>query len=667
MRGDTATAPTIDFPCLPILEACPVGFVIFDPDGAAVHANARAHALCPRILDLLKEAPQILPGRPSSGPGQAGPTDLDTAPGLLLRAERVWTHPAPDARGYLRLAPRQSCPDPACPHLGAVPCQSRATPRMRGDILANVTHEVRTPINAVIGYADLLLDDVCGPLAARQRETVAYLRDAAEGLLRLVNDLLSASRIEAGRSDLILSTFRIDHLIEEVVHSLQPLYAAKGLRLRVDLQDPGEVLRSDRGKCKQILVNLLSNAIKFTSRGEIVIGASAPGPDGEGIAITVRDTGAGIPAGELEAIFEMFHQVDDGAAREHEGSGLGLYLSRRLAGLLGGAITVESEIGAGSAFTLLMPRRLGEAAAIRRVRHGEAHPSIPAGRCADGPLVLLVGSSDDGRRILSSILEAEGMRIREVAGPEEAIAVARTREPSVIVLDIERDPGAGWESYHELKAHPATRATPLVFLTDTTESMENAVRPVLACRAPFDRRNVRKAMRMARLRAEPERLLVVDDEETMCAAVAELLEAEGFKVSQAFTGGEAIRKCVEERPDLVLLDLRLPDISGWDVIRRISGIPELRRTRIVILTGLALTAQEVEDLRRAATGLMTKDQFRVERLIEQIDAVLAPPSGTRADVSFSAQGTPAADLPPRRGREDATAMKGGHDASGADR
>lgn len=651
-RKERATAPPTDLPYLPILEACPVGLVLFDADGDPVVANGGAKSFCPDILDRLAETPGILPARPSSGPCSRKTTALDTfRPGEPPRAERVWTHPDPDARGYLRIWRPQPSAEPACAHLDQVQAEFRRAVRMRNELLANVTHELRTPVNAVIGYSDLLLDDVCGPLAPKQKETVEYLRDAAEGLLRLINDLLTASRIEAGRSDLILSTFRIDHLVEEVIRNLQPLYAAKGLRLRVNLHEPAERLRSDRGKCKQILVNLLSNAVKFTPRGEIAIGTFAAGTRNERLGITVRDTGIGIPPGEIESIFEMFRQVDNGTAREHEGSGLGLYLSRRLADLLGATITAESRVGEGSAFTLLMPRRLGDAMAVRRVRRDEtSRATARPGDDAAGPLVLLVGSSDDEGRILGSILRAEGMRIEEVSDPADAIEAARTLRPATIVLDIEDDPEAGWESYRRLKADPSTCETPLVFLTDTLESTSKADTTVLACQQPFDRYEVTRAMRRARLRQHPARILVVDDEETMCAAVGELLEAEGFQVSQAATGTEAVRKTRAERPDLVLLDLRLPDISGWDVIRRISDIPELRHTKIIILTGMDLSPQEVESLRNVTTGLMTKDQFRVERLIAQLDAVLEQPSpGTHADHAAAFASAPVTNDPPRRG------------------
>ncbi len=610
---------------LQLLARCAGGVVFLDGGGKPVWSNRIVERRWPALLDALRKGEPIPARRPSDAPGACARLDPEDLPGprpsTPTEIERVWTMPAPNGAGYLRITFRGRIPDDPCPHIRGLLEELKVLDRTRTEFMSNVSHELRTPLNAVIGYADLLLDGVQGDLNERQRETLGYLREAASGLLELISDLLAASRIESGKADLIIDAFALDPLIDGILRQLRPLYESKGLRVVVGIEADDTSMRSDRGKCRQILVNLLSNAIKFTSEGEIRLTiASESAPGGETMVLRVSDTGIGIEPEDRERIFEMFYQVDGSSSREHEGSGLGLYITRRLVELLGGEISMQSEPGRGSTFTVRLPKRLDRAAAVRHVGRFAPLPGTGAGGSPDAgrPVVILVGSTPDDARILASILETEGMSMMQAGDLEEIRRICRRLEPAAVVLDICTDPEQAWTLFHELKAEPVTAEVPLVFLTDSTEDDSRS-----ALHGPLDRRGVARTLRQSGARGETPKILVVDDEESIRFAVGQFLRDEGFDVLEAGTGNEAVARAREERPDLILLDLGLPDISGWDVIRTLSTDPDLDPMHILILTGLALDSREIEDLNRIAGGFIRKDEFQLDRLVGQIDAVLA--------------------------------------------
>jgi signal transduction histidine kinase len=334
--------------------------------------------------------------------------------------------------------------------------QLRHASEVKSQFLASMSHELRTPLNAIIGFTELLLASARDPLAERQRSALEKVRAAGQHLLALINDVLDLSKIEAGRLDIRPGPVALAALVREGLAAVEPQAQAKGLALRAAGLEHAPDMVQDGGRITQILVNLLSNAVKFTPAGSVEVRVE-PARDGM-VAITVADTGIGIPAEHLEAIFDPFEQVDSPETRAAGGTGLGLAISRRLARLMGGTLTVESVPGRGSVFTLRLPVR-----AALQDGAGEAEPEamlpLPPGTAR----LLVIDDDRDTVELVRDAVAGEPIRVEWAASPSAALTRVRARRPTVILLDVmlqgEQD---GWDLLDALKTGPGTRDIPVV-------------------------------------------------------------------------------------------------------------------------------------------------------------------------------------------------------------
>jgi PAS domain S-box-containing protein len=337
------------------------------------------------------------------------------------------------------------------------------TSRAKDEFLAGMSHELRTPLNAVIGLSAILGREVHGPINPKQHEYVHQIESSGRHLLELINDILDLAKIEARKMEAEPQRVAIGPLVSSAVAVIHETAVAKGLRLEVSLDEPLPAAFADPLRTKQILINLLSNAVKFTERGgDVGVGVRAAG---EHVVITVWDTGIGIPSGRLEDVFAPFEQLDSSLARTHEGTGLGLALSRRFAEIQGGSLEVASKVGSGSQFTLTLPldvgsQREGQATAI------DADPDrTVGGRPRDALRVLLVEDNDLNRLMVADYLEAHGLAVDVAVDGNEGIARARELLPDVILMDVQLPGRDGLSVTRELKDDDATRAIPIIALT----------------------------------------------------------------------------------------------------------------------------------------------------------------------------------------------------------
>ncbi|HVM61139.1 MAG TPA: hybrid sensor histidine kinase/response regulator [Verrucomicrobiae bacterium] len=502
-----------------------------------------------------------------------------------------------------------------------------ALSQLKAEFLAHVSHELRTPIHAVIGYTELLLDSVYGPLTDEQEETVDFIRESAQDLLSLVNNLLDLSRIESGRADLILESFDVRDLVSEVAAQIKPLADAKHLTLTSVVLTDQTNIRSDRGKLKQILVNLAGNAIKFTDRGKVTIGVAAdaknqPGADSVSsrVAISVQDTGIGIPADQLGRIFEKFYQVDNSIRRQHEGSGLGLYITKQLVDLLSGRVDIQSDSGKGTTVTVSLPANFEEIGGIQRLRSRiAAATSAAAGADSDGKrLVLVVSEQADIARILAAGLGSREYKVRTASDGEEAVSLAIKLRPLVILLDAHASSAQLWSVFQELKTKPETTNIPIIFLSN--DPIHGAGVPVTVASAPSPRevlRSVRAAAGAGR-----KNVLIVDDEESFREVLRCVLGNEGYRLSEAATGREAIARLESEKPDLVLLDLNLPDTDGWGVIQYMTQHPQFKNVEVLIISGLMLDKHETAEIETRQYEYIYKGEFKVDQVLERVADLL---------------------------------------------
>jgi signal transduction histidine kinase/DNA-binding response OmpR family regulator len=462
----------------------------------------------------------------------------------------------------------------------------------KSDFLASMSHELRTPLSAIIGFSALMRDE---PLAEGRRsvpdEWIEHVHRSGDHLLALINDVLDLTKIEAGRINLEFESFTLGSALGESVEGLRPLAQRKSIEMVLDCEEG--VIRADRGRLRQIVYNLLSNAIKFTPEGgRIVVEGRWLGDEAR---ITVSDSGVGIEADDLEHIFEEFRQVGDLKARE-AGTGLGLALCRRLAEAHGGRLEVTSDVGRGSRFTVVLP----DARADSAERPSPA-PLIE-GEVSDSASSILIIEDDPGAvRLLRAYLETEGYRVEVATDGETGIAAAQADLPDAIILDVLLPGIDGWEVLRRLKGDPALRNLPVVVVTVVDErnvamnlgAADYFLKPV-SREALLDRLSqytFTTKVKMGRVR-----VLAIDDDPAARELVTNALRPEGFEVVSAASGREGLELALEDPPDLVICDLLMPDMDGYEVVERLHANETTKDVTILILTGQDLSAADRERL-----------------------------------------------------------------------
>ncbi len=470
----------------------------------------------------------------------------------------------------------------------------------KSDFLASMSHELRTPLSAIIGFSALMRDE---PLTDGRRpipdEWIEHVRRSGDHLLALINDVLDLTKIEAGRIDLSPEPFELGTALAESVEGLRPLADRKEIAMVLEAE-PG-VISADRGRLRQIVYNLLSNAIKFTPEGGRV---TVEGRwDGSAARIVVTDTGVGIAPEDLAHVFEEFRQVGDLKARE-AGTGLGLALTRRLAEAHGGSISLSSELGAGSRFEVLLPES--------RVAGTETVEAAGAVEGMAGSTVLVIEDDPGAVRLLRTYLEAEGYTVDVATDGEAGIAAARARAPGAIILDVLLPGIDGWEVLRRLKADPDLRDVPVMVATVVDE--RNIAMSLGA--VDYFLKPVRPDALLARLatytfttkvKERNVRVLVIDDEPSARDLVASALRPEGFEVVTAASGDEGLVLAQEQPPDLVICDLLMPDMDGYEVVTRLAASDMPKDVPILILTGQELTAEDRERLNGKVADVMQKE------------------------------------------------------------
>ncbi len=514
--------------------------------------------------------------------------------------------------------------------------------RAKSDFLANMSHELRTPLNSIIGFSEMLKDGVLGELDEKQRGFVTDIYDAGTHLLSLINDILDLSKVESGMLELEAEPVDLPALLK--ASTLVVRQKAIAHRIRLDTRiDPalGTVLADER-KVKQIVYNLLANAVKFTPEGGSVLLAARrvsraqvgfadtdlpsrlvalpPGEATEFLEITVEDSGMGIAEADLARLFEPFTQVDGSLARRHSGTGLGLALVRRLAELHGGTVGVASRPGVGSVFRVWLPYRDLAGAQPAPAPQNDAPEAVPV-----QPLALVIEDDDRMADLIAAQLSSEGFAVIRAATAEEGLVRAAKCRPDLITLDIFLPHMDGWECMRRLKADPNLAETPVVIITvsgDLARGLALGARRVL--QKPFAPGELAAAVTglvAPRDRAAP-CVLVVDDNVKAVEQVATTLEAEGYRVLRAYSGAEAIAAARRERPDLLILDLMMPEVSGFEVARALRESEQTARIPILVLTTGELGAAERARLNAQVGEILAKADFNRSVLLAELRRAL---------------------------------------------
>jgi signal transduction histidine kinase/CheY-like chemotaxis protein len=469
----------------------------------------------------------------------------------------------------------------------------------KSDFLASMSHELRTPLSAIIGFSALMRSE---PVDDDRRsvpvEWIEHVHRSGEHLLALINDVLDLTKIEAGRIDLQIELFDLASALGESVGGLRPLADRKQIALSLECEPA--TIRADRGRVRQIVYNLLSNAIKFTPEGgSIVVTANWDGDDAH---ILVQDTGVGIAPDDYEHVFEEFRQVGDTKARE-TGTGLGLALSRRLAQAHGGRIELTSELGVGSCFEVVLPRSRAEA---------PTEPSFQAFD-AEQPIgdVLVIEDDPSAVRLLRTYLEGDGYRVSVATDGETGVAAALRDRPQAIVLDLLLPGIDGWEVLRRLKADARVRDIPVVVVSVVDErGLTLSLGAVDYFLKPVERDALLQRLACytftTKVKTRTVRMLVVDDDPMALELAAQALRPEGFEVTTVASGREALAATERTAFDLVICDLLMPDMDGFEVVNHLQGNPATRDVPILILTAQELTAEDRRRLRGKTAGIVEK-------------------------------------------------------------
>ena len=491
--------------------------------------------------------------------------------------------------------------------------------RLKSEFLASMSHELRTPLNTILGFSELLAEESAGALNEKQKRFLTHIQRDAGHLLELINDVLDLSKIEAGRLELHLERFPMAGSVAEVLTSIKPLAATKGIRLESDL-DAEWVLLADRLRFKEILYNLLSNAIKFTpSGGRVWIESSMV----EGaVCIMVGDTGIGIAAEEQQPVFESFHQASATTKGVREGTGLGLAITKRLIELHGGKIWLESEPGKGSRFFFTL--------GLREPAAEEAKQE--AGSFA--PLLLVASHISAWRdQILQPLLQA-GFRVETAASGADGFQKAKDLGADLVLLDMELTGKSGWKMLHELKSSPDTRAIPVIIASAEDErKIGTALGAAESLTKPFTGQALIQVVRRVLQPGGALRVLIVDDDLETRELMEDTLANEGHAPLIAWDAEEALRILATARVDAVVLDVMLPGRNGFEVLSDIRANPKLSRLPVLMVTIMDLSEHERELLIAQGAQVLAKAVGWRQELVERLRHLRPAEQGKRVLVA----------------------------------
>ena len=613
------------------IESISEGFALYDADDRLVLCNSRYRELLyPGIADVMQ------PGTPfETIVRRAGERGLvENSKGRLEEwvAERLASHRDPSGvlvqhrshNRWIQISERKTTDGDTVTvysditDLKVARDEAMRAAETKSQFLANMSHELRTPLNAIIGITEMLREDAEDEGQDDLVEPLGRIHRAGNHLLHLINEILDLSKIEAGKLELHLEEVALAAAMRDAAATAEPLAAKDGNRLIVDC--PGDIgsIRADATRLRQIILNLLSNACKFTENGEVRLEVRRePG----WVTITITDTGIGMTPEQVGRLFQEFSQADSSTTRRYGGTGLGLAISRKLARLMNGDITVESTSGKGSTFTVRLPAKAAPKAQIADSSEpgarvpGDQPPCKPV--AGDATKVLVIDDEETVRDLMRRFLAREGFDVVTARDGAEGLALARQLRPALITLDVMMPGLDGWEVLQALKADPELAAIPVVMLTIVDEKNRGyALGAADYVTKPIPRDRLRALLARYCGRGPGKHVLIVDDDPEVRRWLERVLTAEGWQVSEAEHGREALARVRERRPDLILLDLLMPEMDGFEFLAELHAEPAGPRIPVVVVTAADLTEDDHHRLNGGVERILLKQTYSREELLE---------------------------------------------------
>jgi ammonium transporter, Amt family len=495
---------------------------------------------------------------------------------------------------------------------------AEAANRAKSLFLANMSHELRTPLNAIIGYSELLEEEANDEGVSFFVPDLQKIRTAGRHLLALINDILDISKIEAGRMELYLESFDVATMLDNVVTTIQPVIDKNGNKLSVIYEDgtgadASGKMRADLTKVRQVLFNLLSNAAKFTENGEIKLSVRrrvGTDFDADMIEFRVADTGIGMTEEQMDRLFEKFTQADPSTTRKYGGTGLGLAISRHFCRMMGGDITAESMLGKGSTFIVRLP------AVVDTPDAGHDTNEFPAIEESSFS-VLVIDDDPTARDLISRILSGEGYRVELASSGAEGLLAAHDRRPDVITLDVLMPGMDGWAVLAALKNDPMTADVPVIMLTiSDSEDMGFALGAAAYLAKPIESEVLLGVMK--KFHKHQGQVLVVDDDTVTRDMLRRTLQGEGWTVAEAANGREALARVIEQAPSLILLDLMMPEMDGFQFVGELRARDEWQSIPVVVMTAKDLTQADRDQLNGHVERIAQKGLYSRDRLLREV-------------------------------------------------
>ena len=615
------------------IETISDGFVLYDSDDRVVMANGKYRSIYPGLADL------VTPGRRFQEVAAAVVKRNLAAPeGLSKEARlerRLNRHRNPQGSfeeryadgAWVRISERKT-PDGGTvavysditelkerqKELERAKSQAESASQAKSQFLASMSHELRTPLNAILGYSEMLLEEVRELEADELAPDLEKIGAAGRHLLSLINDILDLSKIEAGKMDVFVEQFAVADMLAEVEATVAPLIARNGNVLDVKIAGALAEMRSDQTKLRQILFNLLSNAAKFTSGGRIELYARRETkPEGDWLEFRIADTGIGMTSEQLSRLFQAFSQADASTTRSYGGTGLGLAITKHFCRLLGGEVSVESRFGEGSTFTVRAPA----------ICSHTIEQAIAPQKATVQATILLIDDERTLHDLLDRELADQGYRIVHAYSGEEGLRRAREARPDAIVLDIIMPGLDGWSVLQKLKEDAELREIPVILATILGDrDMGFSLGAADYLTKPIDPDRLTQVLRRHCAAARGD-VLVVDDDVSSRELLRRALEKEGWRVREAADGREGLERLSQAQPGLVLLDLMMPGMDGFQMLEAMRRQEAYEAIPVVVVTAKDLRREEVDWLNAHAEEVFRKGAFGRRKLVAIVQKLLA--------------------------------------------
>lgn len=505
--------------------------------------------------------------------------------------------------------------------------QALEASRAKTVFLANMSHELRTPMNAILGYSEMLIEDAGSMRAEEIASDLSKIRNAGKHLLALINDVLDLSKIESGKMTMHHESFLIEELVQDIVSTMEPIASKNGNRIEVRCPKDLGAMFSDSMKVRQCLMNLLSNACKFSENSTIDLSLSTRTHEGEEyVLFAVSDHGIGMSTEQIAKLFQAFVQADDSTTRKYGGTGLGLTISRRLCEMLGGDIRVCSDFGHGSTFTMELPRNVRSTPTVTSavsslaVQDSVLSPVI-RGDALRGT-VLAIDDNPDALDLISRSLSKEGYRVIMATSGESGLVLARAHKPDIITLDVMMPQMNGWQVLAAIKADPSLAMTPVVLLSVVENNeIAMALGATDCLTKPIDWTKLQICIERLLPKSDPDRILVVEDDPASSELVTRILERDGWKIERVCNGKEAYASMEVSAPALVLLDLMMPEMDGFELVSKLRDHPTLSMVPVVVLTSKMLTPEDHARLNGGVLDILAKGTTGRRDLLEAVRKV----------------------------------------------